>query len=88
LRIVPPQLYTDDVCDWWKLRPKLGQVCDIGVTPHHREHPQVVPGLGAYHDVRPERDLNKKLRHALGWKRLKANAAIEPTRMLHSQSAL
>jgi len=30
LRIVPPQLYTDDVCDWWKLRPKLGQVCDIG----------------------------------------------------------
>ena len=20
---------TDDVCDWWELRPKLGQVCDI-----------------------------------------------------------
>ena len=32
-RIVPPQLYTDDVCDWWKLRPKLGQVCDIDAVP-------------------------------------------------------
>jgi len=42
------------VCDWWKLRPKLGQVCDI--TNIHK----LCRGLGASHDVRPEGDLNKK----------------------------
>ena len=68
--------------------PNLVRFVTSGATPHHREHPQVVPDLGASHDVRREGNLNKKLRYALGLKRLEANAAIEPTRMLHSQSAL
>jgi len=68
--------------------PNLVRFVTSGATPHHREHPQVVPDLGTSHDVRPGGDLNKKLRYALGLKRLEANAAIEPTRMLHSQSAL
>ena len=67
--------------------PNLVRFVTSGAAPHHGEHPQVVPDLGASHDV-PRGDLNKKLRYALGLKRLEANAAIEPTRMLHSQSAL
>ena len=68
--------------------PNLVRFVTSGAAPHHGEHPQVVPDLGASHDVRREGNLNKKLRYALGLKRLEANAAIEPTRMLHSQSAL
>ena len=48
--------------------PNLVRFVTSGATPHHREHPQVVPDLGASHDVRREGNLNKKLRYALGWK--------------------
>src|SRR6516162_9223754 len=33
--------------------PNLVRFVTSGATPHHREHPQVVPDLGASHDVRP-----------------------------------
>ena len=73
---------TDDVCDWWKLRPKLGQVCDI--TNIHK----LCRALGLLTTYAQRGTSTKKLRYALGWKRPKANATIDPTRILHSQSGL
>jgi hypothetical protein len=77
------------MCDWWKLRPKLGQVCDIG-APHRiiANIHKLCRTLGLLTTYAQRGTSTKKLRYALGWKRLEANAAIEPTRMLHSQSAL
>jgi hypothetical protein len=60
------------VCDWWKLRPKLGQVCDI--TNIHK----LCRALGLLTTFAQRGTSTKKLRYALGWKRLKSQRHYRP----------